>query len=241
MLVVPYRNPVVTAKMLATLDVMSGGRLIVGVGVGWWREEFEALAAPPFAERGRVTDEYLRLMKVLWTEDAPRFKGKYYRLADVTMLPKPVQRPHPPIWVGGHTDRALRRDGRARGRLASHRPSPGGMPAPRGDTRRRSTVIHGSPARPAGPGAHHASPSGRRSSSGRPAARRRTARRARSPAPPAEVIADISAYQAVGVDTFVLRLPDARRRGQLTLMERFAAKLRPQPAGPARRARSRTR
>src|ERR1700752_3469437 len=67
-LVVPYRNPVVTAKMLATRDVMSGGRMILGAGVGWMKEEFEALQAPPFAERGKVTDEYLRLMREMWTK-----------------------------------------------------------------------------------------------------------------------------------------------------------------------------
>ena len=88
-LVIPYRNPVVTAKQLATIDALSGGRLIVGAGVGWWREEFEALAAPPYAERGAVTDEYLQLMKTLWTADSPRFDGKYYRVGDITMLPRP--------------------------------------------------------------------------------------------------------------------------------------------------------
>lgn len=108
-LVVPYRNPVVTAKQIATLDALSGGRVIVGCGVGWWPEEFEALAAPPFAERGPVTDEYLQLMKELWTRDEPRFSGKYYKVADITLFPKPVQKPHPPIWIGGHSDRALRR------------------------------------------------------------------------------------------------------------------------------------
>jgi len=108
-LVIPYRNPVVAAKQIATLDVLSGGRVILGAGVGWWPEEFEALAAPPFAERGAVTDEYLRLMKELWTSDEPRFGGKYYRISDVTLFPKPLQKPHPPIWIGGHTDRAIRR------------------------------------------------------------------------------------------------------------------------------------
>src|SRR5436309_1337632 len=108
-LVVPYRNPVVTAKQLATLDVLSGGRIVAGVGVGWWPEEFEALHAPPFAERGAVTDEYIRLMRTLWTEELPRFEGKHYRIHDVTMFPKPLQKPGPPIWVGGQTDRAIRR------------------------------------------------------------------------------------------------------------------------------------
>ena len=109
-LVVPYRNPVVTAKQLATIDAMSGGRLIVGVGVGWWPEEFEALAAPPFAERGAVTDEYIRLMKTLWTEERSALRGASTTgSATSRCCPKPVQKPHPPIWVGGHTEPALRR------------------------------------------------------------------------------------------------------------------------------------
>src|SRR5260370_15627550 len=105
----PYRNPVVTAKMLATLVVMSGGRLILGAGVGWMREEFEAVQAAPFDERGRVTDEYLRLMRVMWTKEPAEFTGKYYRLPSVSALPKPRQAGGIPIWVGGPTDAALRR------------------------------------------------------------------------------------------------------------------------------------
>jgi probable F420-dependent oxidoreductase len=108
-LIVPYRPPVLTAKVLATLDVLSAGRLTVGVGVGWMEEEFEALGAPPFAERGAVTDEYLQLFKTLWTEEHPTFSGKYCHVADLGFFPKPVQKPHPPIWVGGHTLPALRR------------------------------------------------------------------------------------------------------------------------------------
>ncbi|SUZ91918.1 uncharacterized protein METZ01_LOCUS44772, partial [marine metagenome] len=76
-LIVPHRNPLIAAKSLATLDVLSGGRLVVGVGVGWMREEFQALGLPPFEERGAVTDEYIRAFKVLWTEDNPHFDGKY--------------------------------------------------------------------------------------------------------------------------------------------------------------------
>ena len=108
-LIVPHRNPLIAAKSLATLDVLSGGRLVVGVGVGWMREEFEALGLPPFEERGAVTDEYIRAFKVLWTEDAPHFEGKYISFDDITFLPKPVQKPHPPIWVGGESRPALRR------------------------------------------------------------------------------------------------------------------------------------
>lgn len=107
-LILPQRNPVLAAKVLATLDFLSGGRVIFGVGTGWLKEEFEALDMP-FAERGARTDEFLRLMKALWTDDHPRFEGRYYRLAEVGFYPKPVQRPHLPIWVGGDVLRALRR------------------------------------------------------------------------------------------------------------------------------------
>ena len=108
-LVVPYRNPLLTAKMLATIDVLSGGRVILGAGIGWLKEEFAALAAPAFPERGRVTDEYLSLMRATWTTDPVTFEGHYYRVHAVHALPKPVQRGGIPIWVGGHTDGALRR------------------------------------------------------------------------------------------------------------------------------------
>jgi probable F420-dependent oxidoreductase len=111
-LVLPYRNPVLTAKMLATIDVLSGGRLFVGVGVGWMREEFEAVTAPPFEHRGRVSDEWLELFVKLWTEDNPVFEGRFYRVRDIGCFPKPVQKPHPPILVGGNSDAAIRRAAR---------------------------------------------------------------------------------------------------------------------------------
>jgi probable F420-dependent oxidoreductase len=108
-LVVPYRNPLVTAKILATIDRLSGGRLILGAGVGWLREEFEAVAAPPFEERGAVTDEYIALMRTAWTSDPVSFEGRYYRVKDVHALPKPAQRTGIPVWIGGHTDAAVKR------------------------------------------------------------------------------------------------------------------------------------
>ncbi len=111
-MVLPHRSPVLAAKMLATIDVLSRGRLIVGCGVGWMREEFEAIGAPPFEERGAVGDEYILAFKALWTSDNPSFEGKYCRFSDIAFLPKPVQRPHPPIWVGGESPAALRRAAR---------------------------------------------------------------------------------------------------------------------------------
>jgi probable F420-dependent oxidoreductase len=108
-LVIPYRHPLVVAKILATIDVLSHGRVILGAGVGWLREEFEALGAPPFEERGAVTDEYLRVMRAAWTTDPVTFQGRYCRIDGVHALPKPVQRAGIPIWVGGHTRAAVRR------------------------------------------------------------------------------------------------------------------------------------
>jgi probable F420-dependent oxidoreductase len=107
-LIVPYRNPIATAKMLATIDRMSGGRLIVGVGVGWNEAEFNALGVP-FHERGARTTEYLRVWQACWAPGKVSFSGRFVAFADMHVSPKPLQQPHPPIWVGGASDAALRR------------------------------------------------------------------------------------------------------------------------------------
>jgi probable F420-dependent oxidoreductase len=107
-LVVPQRQPVLLAKQLATLDVLSGGRLIFGAGTGWMREEFEALNVP-FEAHGPRLDDYLEVIKRCWTEDHPTFDGRFYDLPDIGFYPKPSQKPHPPIWVGGWAEGALRR------------------------------------------------------------------------------------------------------------------------------------
>ncbi|MDH3661430.1 MAG: LLM class F420-dependent oxidoreductase [Alphaproteobacteria bacterium] len=111
--VIPHRGAVHTAKIVSTIDVLSGGRVVLGVGAGWMKEEFEALNLPPFEARGRVTDEYLDAFKILWTEDDPRYDGEHVQFANINFLPKPVQTPHPPIWVGGESPAALRRALRA--------------------------------------------------------------------------------------------------------------------------------
>jgi probable F420-dependent oxidoreductase len=107
-MVVPHRPAVLAAKMIATLDVLSGGRVTLGIGAGWMKEEFEALATPPFAERGAVTDEYLAAFRELWTKDAPQFEGRYVKFSNILLAPKPIQKPLP-IWVGGESPPALRR------------------------------------------------------------------------------------------------------------------------------------
>lgn len=109
-LVVPYRNPVTTAKMLSTIDALSGGRIFLGVGTGWWQDEFAALGRlENFAQRGARTDEYIRIFRELWNEADPKFEGEFFNFDNLEFSPKPVQAGGIPIWVGGHTRRALRR------------------------------------------------------------------------------------------------------------------------------------
>jgi probable F420-dependent oxidoreductase len=105
---VPQRNPVYTAKAVTDLDALSGGRVDFGVGVGWLREEFEALGMP-FDRRGQRADEYLAAMRSLWCDEVSEYHGELYDLRPCRMYPKPVQRPHPRIHVGGESDAALRR------------------------------------------------------------------------------------------------------------------------------------
>jgi probable F420-dependent oxidoreductase len=108
-LVVPNRPAVLAAKQLATIDVLSGGRLTVGIGAGWLKAEFDAVVTTPFAERGAVTDEYVAAFKTLWTEKKPVIAGKYVQYDRLLLEPKPVRKPHPPIWVGGESGPSLRR------------------------------------------------------------------------------------------------------------------------------------
>ncbi|OBK90472.1 TIGR03619 family F420-dependent LLM class oxidoreductase [Mycolicibacter sinensis] len=106
--VLPLHQPIVLAKALATADWLSGGRMMVTFGVGWLQREFDVLGVP-FGERGRIADEYLAAIIELWTSEAPRFAGRYVSFDEVAFEPKPVQRPHLPVWIGGDADAALRR------------------------------------------------------------------------------------------------------------------------------------
>jgi len=225
-LVIPYRNPVVTAKMLATLDVMSGGRVILGAGVGWLEEEFTALHSPPYAERGRVTDEYLRLMRECWTREPVEWKGRHYAMSEVSVLPKPPQEGGIPIWTGGHTDAALRRTGElADGwHPIGQRPPAVLDPA---EYREKVAIIHG-----------WAQKAGRDPKditlSFRVPIELFSARAKRVPGDrmpfrgsPAEVIADIKSYQAAGVTHFVFDFAAPDVKSQLAMMERFAEEVRP--------------
>ena len=109
--VLPLQHPVVMAKALSTADWMSGGRITVTFGVGWDEEEFKILGVP-FHERGRMADEYLAAILELWTSDSPSFAGKYVSFDKVAFEPKPVQKPHLPIWIGGDAEPVLKRAAR---------------------------------------------------------------------------------------------------------------------------------
>ena len=107
--IIPYRHPLEMARVVATLDVVSGGRIIFGAGIGWMAEEFRLLGVP-FEERAPRTREYIEVMKAVWSQETPRFDGKFVQIKqDLYFAPKPLQRPHPPIWVGGESLPALRR------------------------------------------------------------------------------------------------------------------------------------
>jgi probable F420-dependent oxidoreductase len=109
-LILPQHNPVICAKQIATLDFMSGGRVLLGIGVGWLKEEFDALGVP-FAERGARTEEYIEALRALWSQDVPSYQGRFVRFKDAFMRPKPV-RGSVPIIIGGHSKAAARRAGR---------------------------------------------------------------------------------------------------------------------------------
>jgi probable F420-dependent oxidoreductase len=114
-IILPQRNPLVLAKELASLDVLSSGRLIFGIGIGYLKPEFDALGIP-FGEKGARTEEYLRAMLAVWTMDQPKFEGRFVSFAGIQARPRPVQKPHPEIVFGGHTPEAFRRAARlARG------------------------------------------------------------------------------------------------------------------------------
>ncbi len=111
MVLLPQRNPVYTAKEVATLDWLSNGRVDLGIGVGWLEEEFDAVNVP-WPRRGARTDEYLQVLRTLWRDDPSSFEGEFYSLNPCSMFPKPIQQPQPPIHIGGESDAALRRTAR---------------------------------------------------------------------------------------------------------------------------------
>ena len=230
-LVLPHRPPVLTAKMLATIDVLSQGRVIVGCGAGWMREEFVALGAPPFEARGAVSNEYIRAFRELWTHDTPTFEGTYCHFSHVLFAPKPVQQPHPPIWVGGESPAALRRAGRLADAwypIGSNPRFPVGTPEQFAEAAARVK--------------RYAQDAGRDPASvdlaysagwynDQEAERLSSGERRPLTGAPAQVADDMKRYEEVGVRhmmvNMVVRRPDATVQQSLERMERFATKVMP--------------
>ena len=123
-LVMPMRQPVLHAKIMASIDFLSGGRFVLGAGVGWWQQEFEALSVP-WARRGARMDECLQILRNLWTDEFSSFKGEFYDVVDWACNPKPVQPGGIPIWLGGESRKQVERIGKyADGWLATPKSLP---------------------------------------------------------------------------------------------------------------------
>ena len=213
-LILPMRNPIEVAKEVAGADVLSQGRILFGVGVGWFKEEFDVLKVP-FHERGRRTDEYLQICKTLWTQEPATLQGRYYQFKDARFGPKPVQRPHPPILIAGHSPAALRRAARFGDGWHPFALTPEAFNA----------VV---------PQFHAAvKEAGRRPEDIEVSLKVRL-RFGDGPAPqpplhgsPAQVIATIKAYEALGVQHLVLDFVPETIDNVLATMERFAREVRP--------------
>lgn len=219
-LVIPYRNPVFTARALATADYLAGGRLILGAGVGWWREEFESVGVP-FADRAARTAEYLKVMKEIWTKPRVSFAGRFARVAEAGGT-----RPHParriPIWIGGHSDAALRRvvevgDGwHPLGLRPPVRLYPDDMAA---RVRRLRDLAAAAGRDPAGITITFKGPL-----KFDPAAPRERTPLSGSPA---QIVEDLCAYVAAGVEHFVLDFSVPTVPAMLDVLEQVAAEVRP--------------
>ena len=213
--ILPYRNPIVLAKMISTADVLSRGRVIFGAAVGWLESEFQALRAP-FSNRGQVSDEYLRLLKELWTNPSPQFEGEYFSLSGFGFSPMPVQQPHPPIWIGGASRMAVRRA------------------VDYGDFWHPSLIGPQELSRKAAYMRQYSASVGRRSSPQLSFRRdlRFAAASTQGPRPPLqgtadEVIADLREYAEAGVTHIILDIPGDTYREKLRAMERFVKEVKP--------------
>ena len=224
-LVIPYRNPVFTAKALATADYLSGGRVILGAGIGWWREEFEALGVP-FEGRAARTLEYLRIMKEIWSKPRLAFAGRFVRIAESGgVLPHPARQPHIPIWIGGHSEAALRRVAEvADGWHPLGLRPPVTLPPPEMAAKvRRLRELAGAAGRdPAGITISFKGP-----------VKFEEGGKARTPLAGSalQIVEDLQAYVAAGVQHFVLDFSVPTLPAMLDVLERFAADVRPRVSG----------
>jgi probable F420-dependent oxidoreductase len=223
-LILPYRNPIVTAKMLATLDVLSNGRVTLGAGVGWMEEEFKAIGLDTYARRGAYSDECIRIFRELWTKDNPSFQGEFHQFSNIRCEPRPVQPGGLPIWIGGHTPQAIRRVARlGDGWQPLVQRPPADLPPAEmqekiaqlrafaqqaGRDPRRITLAMGSSIQFTD-GAT-------------------TGPRSLFTGTPAQIVDTLRRYQALGIQNFRCDFPSLSIDGLLHAMERFATEVRPQ-------------
>lgn len=221
-LVIPYRNPIHTAKALATADYLSGGRVILGAGVGWWREEFKAVGVP-FEDRAARTLEYLRVMKAIWTQPRVAFEGRFVRIAEAGGV-----RPHPargggiPIWIGGHSEAALRRVvavGDGWHPLGLRPPVTLHPPELAAKVRRLHELAAAAGRDPASISVAFKGPVRFEDGTG--------AGRSPLTGTPAQITDDLRAYVAAGVRHFVLDFSVPTVPAMVEVLERFAAEVRP--------------
>jgi probable F420-dependent oxidoreductase len=222
-LILPYRNPVVTAKVLATLDVLSNGRVTLGAGVGWMEEEFQALGLDTYPRRGAYSDECIRIFRELWTKDNPAFQGEFHRFANIRCEPRPVQPGGIPIWIGGHTPPAIRRAARlGDGWQPLVQRPPADLPP--AEMREKIAQLRALAQRAGRDPARItlAMGSSIQFTDGSAAGPRRL-----FSGTPAQIIEALQRYQELGVQNFRCDFPSSTFEGLLDAMERFASEVRP--------------
>jgi probable F420-dependent oxidoreductase len=225
-LVLPYRNPIVTAKMLSTLDVLSNGRVTLGAGVGWMAEEFHAIGLDTYARRGAYSDECIRILRELWTKDNPSFQGEFHQFSNIRCEPRPLQPGGIPIWVGGHTPQAIRRAARlGNGWQPLVQRPPADLPP--AEMREKITQLRAF-AQEAGRDPQEitlAMGSSIQFTDGTA-----TGQRSLFTGTPAQVVEAIQGYQALGIQNFRCDFPSPSIDDLLRAIERFATEVRPRLA-----------
>jgi probable F420-dependent oxidoreductase len=225
-LVLPYRNPVVAAKMLATLDVLSNGRITLGAGVGWMAEEFNAIGLDTYARRGAYSDECIRIFRELWTRDNPAFQGEFHQFSNVRCEPRPLQPGGIPIWVGGHTPQAIRRAARlGNGWQPLVQRPPADLPP--AEMREKIAQLRAF-AREAGRDPQQITLA--MGSSIQFADGAAAEQRSLFTGSPARIVEAIQQYQELGVQNFRCDFPSPSFDALLQAMERFASEVRPKVA-----------
>ena len=220
-LILPYRNPIFTAKALATLDVLSHGRITLGVGVGWMAEEFRALGLDTYARRGAYSDECMRIFRTLWTEDTPSFQGEFHQFSGIKCEPKPVQAGGIPLWVGGHTPQAIRRAARlGNGWQPIVQRPPADLPPE--DMRQHIAALHELAT------SYGRDPQTITIALGASVTFTSEPNAGMFRGSPQHIVEGMQRYQEVGVQDFRLDFPTASPEAMYEAMQRFAADVRPQ-------------